>query len=759
MIQKITSNIISKNEELFRIFRQDTKLPKPPSDIEKYIYGNGEFRLYSIVAIVTSAIACYGQVIWILADKDRYPFFLSVAIFALFSVITYITAFFKKSFNQNKHDDLNKRYFHRSETKIYPSVDIYLATCGEDLEVLENAYNYVSKLNWLGDIYVYVLDDKGSKDVESLAGNYNFRYIHRPIPGELKKAGNIRYAFSQTDGDYFVIFDADFCPRSDFLTETLPYFAADPRLGLLQTPQYFHLTKNSNFIEIGSTAKEEFFYRCIQPARDIFNGSMCVGTNAIYKREACEKMGGLYPLEHSEDIHTGFALLNDGWKLKYIPLVLAKGMAPDNINAYFSQQYRWGLGTLMQIFDHKFWFAKIPLFIKINYINAIFYYINVATGIVLNPVTVLLTVMFFPEQIKFYEIIWFAPYFVFQYIYHPIWQKSPWSIKCISANQIANTSYLFALFDLITGSTMDWIPTGQIGKKSGKKSRYHQFLTFVILWHIITYSLIFYFSIMNMQSWDDYNFYPIIFLSIFNILITIAMFEPLIKLKQISDKILNLLGLKVFITQLRSVSSILFLVGILVAVTSFAINKEGRAYIINTISSFSIDKATQNGIIPIPVLSIKNIKEDENIKKSLESNQSALSNPKSTIEQEKKKTEIETESKLNTPITTPINSIPKTTDPKPTPEIKPPTLTPSPELKKNIITPTNPTQPNTPKDPIPPTTPAVPPQPTPPVVQPKPITPQPITPSPSNPPSEVAPNPEPITDTPPPLGSGVPIGN
>ncbi|MGL4758767.1 MAG: glycosyltransferase family 2 protein [Patescibacteria group bacterium] len=708
MLKKITSNII-KNEQLFKLFRQDTQLPKAPNDVEKYIYGSGNFKLYALFAIIASAIAIYGQVIWIMVDKDRYPFLVSVCIFALFTILTYFSAFFRKSFKLKNHNILINQ-FKTNKPPLLPSVDIYLATCGEELEVLENAYKYVSKLEWGGILKVYVLDDKGDSEVADLAKKFNFTYLHRPNKGELKKAGNIRYAFSKTKGDYFIIFDADFCPRADFLLETMPYFLQNPKLGLIQTPQYFHLTKNSNYIEVGSTAKEEFFYRCSQPSRDSFNGSMCVGTNAIYKRKACQKMGGVFPLEHSEDIHTGFNLIKEGWKLKYIPLVLAKGMAPDNINAYFSQQYRWGLGTLMQMFDLRFWFARIPLFVKLNYINAIFYYITVSTSVVISPITILLTVMFFPEQVKFFEVMYFIPYFLFQYLIHPIWQKSPWSIKCISTNIIANTAYLFALFDLITGSTMDWIPTGQIGKKSGKKTRYLQFIWFLSLWHIASYSLIFYFSLMNMKSWDDYNFYPMLFLSFFNLIVVMAIFEPIFAIQRIIDNVLNLIGLKIFVSQLKSVTLVLFLILSLTSLTAFAMNKEGRSQIINTISSLNIDRNQQSAVIPVPVFNIKNKDGEAQIQKDLQSNKDALSNPKSTIEsnktekvieeeKQKEKEEKEAEKNKTAP---PANDIPSPIVPKPiipnpeipsipTPEVKPPT---NPDVIPTPITPVEPSVPN-----------------------------------------------------------------
>jgi cellulose synthase (UDP-forming) len=684
-------NVINKNEELYKVFRQDSHLPKAPTDIEKYIYKNGDFKFYAIVALIASGLAVYGQIVWVLKDKDRFSFLLPIFVFTMFTLLTYGGAFARRTFNRTKHDLLVSNYStkFKNSNKInknpYPSVDIYLTTCGEGGDVIENASQYIAKVQWYGHLNVYILDDKGNNEIKAIANKYKFNYIHRPNPGYLKKAGNIRYAFTKTKGDYFVIFDADFCPRNDFLTETMPYFDADNKIGLLQTPQYFHLTEDSNYIEIGSTAKEELFYRCIQPSRDSFQSAMCVGTNAIYKREAVAKMGGVAALEHSEDIHTGFGVATEGWKVKYLPIVLAKGVAPSTINAYFNQQYRWGLGTLMQIFDKNFWFAKIPFIVKLNYINSIFYYLNVSTGVVVNVFPVVLSVMFFSNDIKADEVLIFLPLFIFTFIFHPLWQKTPWSIKCVSANMIANTSYLFALFDLITGSVMEWVPTGQTQSKSSKKMRYYQFFWFLILWHLITNSIILYFALMNMNKWDDYRMYPIIFFAIFNLIVTSAILEPINNISKALNTVFNFFGLKIIYKQLTSISLVASLLIVFSTITAFAMNKEGRSNILNTVNSISINRSNANSLIPTPVINfnkkenIETVKTDTNTTINTFRSDLIKATTKPIPEPSKieEKPVINSESK-QTPTTTPDktpNPNQQPTEPKPSDQ-KPPVTTP-----------------------------------------------------------------------------------
>ena len=79
----------------------------------------------------------------------------------------------------------------------------------------------------------------------------------------------------------------------------------DPTIGIVQSPQYFDSGENLNWIQRTAGATQELFYRWILPSRDRFNAAICVGTCALYRREALAAAGGFAQIEHSEDIHTG----------------------------------------------------------------------------------------------------------------------------------------------------------------------------------------------------------------------------------------------------------------------------------------------------------------------------------------------------------------------------------------------------------------------------------------------------------------------
>ena len=152
------------------------------------------------------------------------------------------------------------------------TVDVFLPSCGEPLPVLDNTFRYVSAMNWGGPKTVYALDDSVRDEVRDLAEQYDFRYVVRPNPGEMKKAGNLTHALGISAGDFIAVIDADFAVRPEFLYETMPYFS-DPKVGIVQTAQYFDVRNRSfSYIQRYAGTLQEIFFRFIQPARDRYQG-------------------------------------------------------------------------------------------------------------------------------------------------------------------------------------------------------------------------------------------------------------------------------------------------------------------------------------------------------------------------------------------------------------------------------------------------------------------------------------------------------
>ena len=182
-----------------------------------------------------------------------------------------------------------------------------------------------------GETVAYVLDDGASPDVEAMAHDLGFTYLVRPNRGWMKKAGNLRYAFAQSSGEFILLLDADFAARPEMPLEILPYFSEDPALGIVQTAlQFFRTHGRMSWVERGASAVQELFYRLIQVSLDRHGGAICVGTCAIYRRTALAHNGGTTLIEHSEDITRGSTLtgragvsdiFQSHWRLGYARLI------------------------------------------------------------------------------------------------------------------------------------------------------------------------------------------------------------------------------------------------------------------------------------------------------------------------------------------------------------------------------------------------------------------------------------------------------
>ena len=227
------------------------------------------------------------------------------------------------------------------------SVDVFITTYGEDLDTIRRTVTAAVAMQGRHD--TYVLDDGRSDEVRDLAAELGARYVRR-LSSNGAKAGNINHALSLTRGDFFVVFDADFVPKPEFLHETVPFFATDD-VAFVQTPQtYGNL---HTIISRGAGYMQAVFYKFVQPGRNRFNAAFCVGTNVIFRRAAIDSIGGIYSDSKSEDVWTSLMLHEKGWRTIYIPTTLAVGDTPETVEAYTKQQLRWATGGFEIMLTHN----------------------------------------------------------------------------------------------------------------------------------------------------------------------------------------------------------------------------------------------------------------------------------------------------------------------------------------------------------------------------------------------------------------------
>ena len=197
---------------------QEIYLPRPPHRREKYGYFGKQRRWVFAWLLIASAGVLYGYVHVAERAWAVSPFmWLLLMVMVPPVVVNFWLRIGHPRLTLAEHEAAVASYREHGET-----VDVFLPSCGEPLAVLNNTFQYVSKMNWRGLKTVYVLDDSAREQVLDLADQYNFRYIVRPNPGEMKKAGNLIHALGVSDGDFIAVIDADFAVRQSFSTRSCP---------------------------------------------------------------------------------------------------------------------------------------------------------------------------------------------------------------------------------------------------------------------------------------------------------------------------------------------------------------------------------------------------------------------------------------------------------------------------------------------------------------------------------------------------------
>ncbi len=219
-----------------------------------------------------------------------------------------------------------------------PSIDVFITAYGEDPALVRRTM--VAARNMVLPHETYVLDDGDSDELQRLAAEVGVHYLRRE-GGRHAKAGNVNAALARTTGEFVVIFDADHVPEPGFLLEVLPHFQDDD-VAFVQSPQSY--TNNVNLVATGSGEAQRIFYELVCPGKNHFNAAFCVGTNVMFRRAALDEIGGIYTGSNSEDIWTSLVLHRLGWKSIYVPQVLARGLAPQDVTSYLKQQLRWANG-------------------------------------------------------------------------------------------------------------------------------------------------------------------------------------------------------------------------------------------------------------------------------------------------------------------------------------------------------------------------------------------------------------------------------
>ena len=232
-----------------------------------------------------------------------------------------------------------------------PSVDVYIPTYDEPIEVLEKTIVGALCIDY-PNFNIWVLDDGRRSWLKQLCEAKGVGYLTRSDNAHAK-AGNINHALTKTDAEFVAIFDADFIPQRNFLMRTIGFFS-DPQIAIMQVPHAFY---NHDPMQASLALREtlpddqRFFFEAIMPSRDGWNAAFCCGSNSVTRRAALKEIGDALPTDSiTEDMLLTLTFLRQGYITRYLCEHLAYGLAPEGLDAFFVQRRRWARGAIQMLF-------------------------------------------------------------------------------------------------------------------------------------------------------------------------------------------------------------------------------------------------------------------------------------------------------------------------------------------------------------------------------------------------------------------------
>ncbi len=386
---------------------------------------------------------------------------------------------------EKHHRSKFEKYKEKQFMESLPSIDVFITTYKEPIDIIRKTASAAKNIRY--PHRTIILDDGKSDEIRDLALNeLGIGYIRRP-KNQNAKAGNINYALEHVDSDFFAILDADHVPRENFLDVLLPYLS-DEKVAMAQSPQVF---SNQNFVAEGTSQAQAVFYKYICPAKNVTNSAFSVGTNVLYRRKAIDDVGGI-ALSNSEDIWTAFLLHQKKWKTVFVNKIVAVGLAPDSIIAFFKQQRRWAKGGFEILLENNPLYSdKLELDQKIQYfISNSFFLVGITILVyILMPIVFLLTgekpllIVSGAEWLLHY-----LPYFFLYFTLTWLLLGQKMKLSTISTALATFYPYILGLLSVVFHTEQEWVATSSTASKIDPVMKWiwpHIFLLFLSIFSLI----------------------------------------------------------------------------------------------------------------------------------------------------------------------------------------------------------------------------------------------------------------------------------
>ncbi|MFH1160162.1 MAG: glycosyltransferase [bacterium] len=272
---------------------------------------------------------------------------------------------------------------------------------GEPLEMFEKTLEACRTITYPHT--TYLLDDTQDPAFREVAERHGAVWLELVgLPGA--KAGKINKALQLTHEDFILILDPDHIPFPNFLDHTLGFFR-DEQVGFVQVSQAYY-NQYRSFTAKGAAEQTYTFYGPTQMGLYGLGGAVAIGANCTFRRKALESIGG-HGIGLAEDLITSIRLHAQGWKSVFNPVIISRGLVPEDFGSFCKQQLKWSRGVFEVTFvEIPKLFNKLTGWQKLSYLMIGTYYLVGVTSLffTLVPFLFFLTGIL-PASMSFVEFL------------------------------------------------------------------------------------------------------------------------------------------------------------------------------------------------------------------------------------------------------------------------------------------------------------------------------------------------------------------
>lgn len=318
---------------------------------------------------------------------------------------------------------LHSKYPERKKPTRTYSVDVILPTYNEPEWLVEKACNAMVKMKYPHK--TYLVDDGNNPAYKKIAERNGAIYFTRKDKKDFK-AGNINNILENSNGEIIAVFDVDHIPQENFIDEVIGHFE-DPQIGVVQVA-LDHYNQNESFIADACCKMNDDFFGATMLGMSGCGSTVVFGSNSVFRRKALIKMGGYKP-GLAEDLNTSIHLHADGWNSVYVPQILAQGLVPADLGAFFKQQLKWSRGVFETLFTvYPKLFKYLDLRKRICYLTRMTYYL--AGPVVTFHLIFCILALFSPEiNLQFRNYTIHSIPFLFMFFIIQVFTKNFYFIK------------------------------------------------------------------------------------------------------------------------------------------------------------------------------------------------------------------------------------------------------------------------------------------------------------------------------------------